>query len=60
MVEEIFGRLAGAIQAHGGVTESPVFVRADVMEGIERLAMKNAAARAFMQTGQRCSHGLFV
>ena len=60
MVEEVFGSLAITIQAHGGMTKRSVFVRAGVMKGIERLAMQNIAARAFMQTGKRCSNGLFV
>ena len=60
MVEEIFGRLAGAVQTHACVTKCSILVRASVMESVERLAVKDATARTFMQTGKRCSDSLFM
>ena len=60
MAEEIFGRLAVAVQTHRCMTKCSVFVRASVMKGVEGFAVKDATARAFMQTGKRCSNRLLI
>ena len=60
MVEEIFGRLASAVQTQQCVTKCSILVRASVMESVERFAVKDATARAFVQTGKRCSNSLLM